>query len=177
MRTPPSISANALPARRRPAAAKEVRLPDEIGDEPVDRVRVDLLRRAELLDAPLAHHGDAIGEHQRFFLVVRDEDRRQAEPSLQPLHFELHLLAQFAVERAERLVEQQQSRVEDDRARERDALLLAARKLARQPRTEIAEIDELQDRRDALANPALGTLRISSGNAMFCSTVRCGNSA
>ena len=41
-------------------------------------------------------------------------------------------LAQLAVERAERLVEQQQPRVEDDGAGQRHALLLAARELARQ---------------------------------------------
>ena len=75
------------------------------------------------------------------------------EPPLQPLHLELHLLAQLAVERAERLVEEQQTRIEDDRSRERDALLLAAGELARGSRAaRSAEADELQDRRDALAN-------------------------
>ena len=47
------------------------------------------------------------------------------------LQLELHLLAQLQVERAERLVEQQHARAVDERARERDALLLAARELAR----------------------------------------------
>ena len=41
----------------------------------------------------------------------------------------LQLLAQLQVERAERLVEQQHLGVEDERASERDALLLAAREL------------------------------------------------
>ena len=40
---------------------------------------------------------------------MRDEDRGQPEPSLQAAHLELHRLAQLAVERAERLVEQQQA--------------------------------------------------------------------
>ena len=77
----------------------------------------------------LVHHRDAVGQHQRLFLVVGDEDRGQAEPALQAAHLELHGLAQLAVERAERLVEQQQPRVEDDGAGQRHALLLAAREL------------------------------------------------
>ena len=47
------------------------------------------------------------------------------------LQLELHLLAQLQVERAERLVEQQHARPVDERARERDALALAARELDR----------------------------------------------
>ena len=47
------------------------------------------------------------------------------------LQLELHLLAQLEVERAERLVEQQHARLVHERARERDALLLAARELPR----------------------------------------------
>ena len=43
----------------------------------------------------------------------------------------LHLLAQLQVERAERLVEQQHLGPVDQRARQRDALALAARQLAR----------------------------------------------
>ena len=45
------------------------------------------------------------------------------------LELDLHLLAQLQVERAERLVEQQHARAVDDRARERDALALAAGEL------------------------------------------------
>ena len=47
------------------------------------------------------------------------------------LELDLHLLAELEVERAERLVEQQHLRPVDDRARERDALALAAGELAR----------------------------------------------
>ena len=50
---------------------------------------------------------------------------------LDPLQLELHLLAQLQVERAERLVEQQHLRPVDERAGERDPLLLAAGELAR----------------------------------------------
>ncbi len=93
---------------------------------------------------PLAHDGDAIGEDERLFLVVRDEKRSEAEPPLQALDLELHLLAQLAVERAEGLVEEEQCRIEDDRARERDALLLAAGRARAE-----AELQACPDRRAA----------------------------
>ncbi len=51
--------------------------------------------------------------------------------ALDPLQLDLHLVAQLLVERAERLVEQQHARLGDERAGERDALLLAAGQLVR----------------------------------------------
>ncbi|MGF6980503.1 hypothetical protein QFZ94_009020 [Paraburkholderia sp. JPY465] len=54
---------------------------------------------------------------------------RDAELALQRLEFELHVLAQIPVERAERLVEQQHRWIRHDRPCERDALLLSARHL------------------------------------------------
>ena len=44
--------------------------------------------------------------------------------------FELHLLAQLLVERAERLIHQHDVRIEDQRPCNRDALLLATRQHA-----------------------------------------------
>ncbi len=63
---------------------------------------------------------------------------------LQALEEELHLLAKLQVERAERPVEKQHLRLADERARKRDALLLAARELARLALAEAAELDELE---------------------------------
>ena len=53
------------------------------------------------------------------------------------LDLDLHLLAQLLVERAERLVHQQQPRLRHQRARHRHALLLAAGQLARIARREM----------------------------------------
>ena len=123
---------------------KDVALAHEVGDEIVGRALVDLRRRGDLLDGALVHHRDAVGEHQRLLLVVGDEDGGEAEPALQAADLELHGLAQLAVERAERLVEQQQPRIEDDGAGERHALLLAARELARQALLVAREFDQRQ---------------------------------
>ena len=75
-------------------------------------------------------------KRQRLVLVVRHHQGRDAEPLLQLAHLDLHVLAQLLVERAERLVEQQHRRLDHQRARERDALLLAARELMRIARAE-----------------------------------------
>ena len=56
----------------------------------------------------------------------------------------LHLVAEFRIERAERLIEENQARLADDRARERHALLLAAGELRRIAVAEIAERDQRQ---------------------------------
>jgi hypothetical protein len=62
---------------------------------------------------------------------VGDEDEGDAERLLQRLQFLLHVFAQLEVERTKRLVEQKHLRLVDQGAGERDALALAAGKLAR----------------------------------------------
>ena len=92
---------------------------------------VELARRGDLLDQAAVHDGDAVAHRERLFLVVRDVHERRARARLDLLELELHLLAQLEVERAQRLVEQQRRGFVDERAREGDALLLAARELRR----------------------------------------------
>jgi len=52
--------------------------------------------------APLGavHDGDPIGHRERFLLIVRDVDEGRPKLGLDPLELELHLLAEFHVERA-----------------------------------------------------------------------------
>src|SRR4051794_37239609 len=73
-----------------------------------------------------------------------DEDRGEPEALLQAPHLKLHGFAKLAVERAERLVQQQQLRAEDDGARERDPLLLATGKLRWIAALETAQLDEIE---------------------------------
>ena len=123
-------------------------------------------------------HGDAVRHRQRLVLVVRDVDHRDAEPLVQPAHLELHLLAQLLVERAERLVHQHELGLEHERARDGDALLLAAGKLRRPPRAEAGELHHVERALDALARSRRAAIpRTDSGNAMFSATLMCGNSA
>ena len=84
-----------------------------------------------MLDDAIRHDDNTIGHDQRFFLIVGDVDDRDAEAILDLHELDLHVLAQLLVERAERLVHEQQRRPEHDGARERDALLLPAAELRR----------------------------------------------
>src|SRR6476661_3870247 len=111
------------------ASEKAIVRTDETCDERCPRLVIKLLRRADLLEPPGVHHGDAIGQHERFRLVVRDVDEGRAEVCLQLLELDLHVFAQLEIERTERLVEQQQRRFEHEAPRDRDPLPLSARQL------------------------------------------------
>ena len=88
--------------------------------------------RADLLDAALVHDDDPVGDLEGLLLVVRDEDAGDVDLVVQPAQPLAQLLAHLGVERAERLVEQQHLRLGGERARQRDALALAAGELRRQ---------------------------------------------
>ena len=106
----------------------------ELGDERRARGVEYVARATRLLDAPAIHQHHEIGERHRLVLAVRDVQERDAELLLQPLQLGAHLDAQERIERGERLVEQENARLRDQRAGKRDALLLPAGQLRRQPR-------------------------------------------
>ena len=115
---------------------------------------VELQRRADLLDAPVLQHDDAVGHRHRLDLVVRDVDRRRVQALVERLDLDAHLHPQLGVEVGQRLVEQEDLRVAHDRPAHRDALALAARELARiavEVRGEVERfrsvLDLLRDRR------------------------------
>ena len=112
-------------------ALEHVDRADEAGDEARVGELVDVGRLADHGDLALVHHPDAGGEAHRLFLVVGDDDEGDAERLLDLHQLELGLLAQLLVERAERLVEQQELRPLGEGAGQRDALALAARELVR----------------------------------------------
>ena len=90
-------------------------------------------RRADLHETAVAQHHDPVGDRQRFFLVVRDQQRRDALPGAGcGGSRRASSTRSRRIERRQRLVEQQRARLEHQRTRQRDALLLAARKLRRQ---------------------------------------------
>ena len=65
-------------------------------------------------------------------------------PLPDPQHLGVHPLAGHLVERAERLVHQQDGRLEGQRPGDRDALLHAARQLVGIVAEEVAELDEVE---------------------------------
>ncbi len=137
-------------------AVHQVDVADEVGDEAGRRRLVDLGRRADLQEAALAHHGDARGHRHRLFLVVGDHHAGDADVVDDVGELDLRFLAQLLVERAERLVEEQQLRLLGQAARQRDALLLAAGELVRLALGVGAELHQLQHRLDARRDLVLG---------------------
>jgi hypothetical protein len=107
-------------------AFQEVGLTDEVGDEVGGRVLVDFGRAADLENLSGVHHGHAVRHGQRLALVVGDEDEGDAGLVLNALELDLHVLAQFEIERRERLIEEQHLGPVGECASECDALLLAA---------------------------------------------------
>ncbi len=79
------------------------------------------------LEPPVAHAKGAVAEPGEVG-VVRDEQDRHPVLAAQPLEQRDDLLARLGVERARRLVGEQQARPVRERTRDRDALALAARR-------------------------------------------------
>ena len=87
---------------------------------------------------------DAVRHGERFGLVVGHVDHGDAQTLVEVLDLVLHLLAQLLVQRAERLVHQDQLGLEHERARDRDPLLLTARELGRPALPEIRQLDHVE---------------------------------
>ena len=173
------------PASDRPPAAAStivavdrVERADERRHERGGREVVDLERRADLLDPALAHHDDPIGQRERLLLVVGHVDRRDPELALDRPDLVAQRDADLGVERRERLVEQQDLRLDRERPRQRDPLLLAARQLVRVAAALLGQVDDLEQLGDALLDRGpSGRLRTFRPKPMLSATVMFGNSA
>ena len=106
---------------------------DEAGHEGVGRAPVEHLRPVELHEPPGIHDRDTVGDREGLLLVVRDIDRGGAVGALELADLDAHVDPELRIEVGERLVEHQQRRLDHQRARESDALLLTARERAGQP--------------------------------------------
>jgi hypothetical protein len=135
---------------------------------------VHLFRGPELLQFTLMHDGDAVGHRHGFELVVRHIDEGLAEPAVQLDQLGPHVGAQFRIEIGEGLVQQEDLGVADERAPERNALLLTAGQLAR-----LAVEKGLELKRRGRFSHLRLPLRarhaaLLQGYAMFSATVMCG---
>ena len=90
--------------------------PTKVADETVRGRRVDLHRRPDLLDSPPFEHDDPVGEGHRLDLVVGDEDGRGAKPLVSWASSSRVRMRSARVEVRQRLVEQEELRLLDDRA-------------------------------------------------------------
>src|SRR5215471_2378608 len=100
-----------------------------VGD--LDRPRPRQVDSDRLEHSPraLAHHDNSVAEEDRFVDAVRDEERGLLVLLPDAEQLVAHRLAGLRVERAERLVEEQDLRVDGERPRDADALPHAARQL------------------------------------------------
>jgi hypothetical protein len=143
-------------ARARYPSVEDVRGAEEASDEQVRRPFVEFHRSPDLLDDAIVHDGNAIGDRVRLFLIMGDEDRRDAESPLQFAQFSSDVGSHLGVKVGQRLVKQQYLRLDDDGAGDSDALLLAAGKLRRPPVGERGEPDQVEGGRDAPVDLGLG---------------------
>ncbi len=100
---------------------------------------------------------DAVRERRCVLEVVRHEDRGKPEPVEQLAELRTDPGARVCVERRERLVEQEQRGVSRERARERDSLALAARKLVHPSAGELGDPEALEQRSDVPCAPRAET--------------------
>ena len=154
-----------------PVSVDQVRDPYETGDELGCWALVDVDRCADLLDLAGAHHREPVAHGERLLLVMGDVDKGDPDLALDPLKFGLHLLAQFQVESAERLVEEQDLGLVHYRPGERYALALAARELQGFAAPEAGQPHHVEHPLGSLAPFTLGTLRILSPYSTFSITV------
>ena len=114
----------------------------ETGNERRRRLMENLLGRRVLDHVTGVEHGDAIGECQRLFAVVRHVDGGNADSLLQCAKLVAQFDAYLVIEVRHRLVEQQQFRIDGQRPRERYALPLAARELRHGTRRESLHLQQ-----------------------------------
>src|ERR1044072_1077802 len=126
-------------------------------DRGEQRLRIGVARRREqflgprlLEDAAEIHHGYAVGDLLPPREIVRDEDVGKAEPPLQVAQQVEHLRADRHIERRDGLVAHDQLWVDGERARDHDALALAAGKFVRIARREARlqpdHVEQFRDR-------------------------------
>src|SRR5258708_5009776 len=106
-------------------------LADEIADEIVGRGGEDLARRSRLDHPAAIHDGDARGELQRLLHVVRHEHDGLAALAMDARDLRLQRVAGDRIERAERLVHEQDIGIRRERAGDADPLLLTDQALRR----------------------------------------------
>ena len=103
--------------------------PDLVEFGRCDVTRPRKMHGDDVLDTawPRGHHHDAIAQQNRFFDIMGDEYRRSPIGTPHPQELLLHDAARLRIERGERLVHQQDFRIVDKHARERNPLSHTAR--------------------------------------------------
>ena len=120
---------------------------------------MNLLRWARLDQDAVLHHYHPVGQGEGLHLVVGHVNGGEAQVGVEALDLGPHLDPQLGVQVRERLVQEHETRVQDQRPRNGNPLLLSARELPGIPILEARELDQLQHflhaPPDLLGRPAL----------------------
>lgn len=109
-----------------PPARDGGRVREEPGHERRGRAGEELVRCGDLLDPARIEDHDAVGERERLLAVVGDVEHGEPHPPGERLQLDPEAVAQRLVQGRERLVEQEDPRLGDQRAGDGDALALTA---------------------------------------------------
>ena len=93
-----AVELDAVPARFADRGFQHVERADERCHEARGRAVIDVERRADLVGAAFMHDHDAVGDRQRFFLIMSDENGRNAELLLDGADFFAQRDADFGIE-------------------------------------------------------------------------------
>ena len=140
---------------------------DEVGGVARPRRGADLLGGPGLRHAAVLEQHETLGEDRRLDRVVRHDhpDAREARELVSDELPDAH--ARADVERRERFVQEQQARLDDQGASERDPLRLAAGEVARSRVGAVRETEPLEE-----PGRAFGALPVSARRALGAGTRR-----
>ena len=114
-----------------------------------------------MLDLSIAHYDDPVGESHGFGLIVRDHDHRCVDPLLQLRELHARPQPKCGVEVGQGFVEQEQLRLLDQRAPDRDTLPLPTRQLRRPALEQGADLEHRGRLGDPARNLIVGDARVS----------------
>lgn len=132
------------------------------------RSPVEILGRTFLLDPPSVEESDALGEGERFFLIVRDvEDAHGAFP-VKPPQEDGELVSESGVQAREGLVEKEEPGLRSKRPRQSKPLPLASGHFAGAPSSEARE----SNTRERVLHLMPGDAGRREGEVLLCGHMR-----
>ncbi|MGY4546710.1 hypothetical protein ACVMDO_002139 [Bradyrhizobium sp. USDA 4513] len=129
-----------------------------IAEQARDRDRcglgIDIGRRRDLREPAVDQDRDAVGDRHRLAIVLGDVEHGGSAAPQQVRQLEPHLVAQLCVDIAQRIIQQQNIRIADQRPRQRRALLLSVRQFARRVTEHVLDLEQPADRGNAAGDIA-----------------------
>src|SRR5438309_7440105 len=110
-------------------AYQEIGRSQKSGDVFTCRMIVNFVGCSHLFEMAFVEHRDVVTHLQSLFLIVRDKDGWHLDLLQKRAYLTTKMHARLRIQRAERLVKEQDLRFVGQRARNRDALLLSSREL------------------------------------------------